>query len=233
MPYDHPLEELINGLQQHKLDRACVLSSNSIFLDANAGNEATAAACRQDARLAPIGVADPRVDGLAQVEFCRRQGFRLIALFPATQGWSLSNLPAQAVLRGISDARMAVIIEASRDGEASAILHAVHDLPLPVILLDVNLYVLAEAMAVVKARPRTYLATRLLSGGDTIEYLAREVGADRLIFTSRFPVSCFSAAYLTAKFAMLNDNERAVVMGGNINALLVDDPAQRMPAAGV
>jgi predicted TIM-barrel fold metal-dependent hydrolase len=220
MPNDHPVEHLVEGLQRFQVDRACALSSQGVFFDAAAGNRTTWDACRADARLAPIGVADPRVRGPEQVAYCRETGFRLMALFPDSQGWAVDNLAAREVLRDIAAAGMPVMIESMRPGDASRIHAATRDLDTPVILLDVSLHVLAEAVAVLRDRPRTYVTTRLLCGGDTVEYLAQTVGPDRLIFASRFPISCFSSAFLTAKFADIDAPARAAVMGGNMAGLL-------------
>ncbi len=216
----HPVDDLLAGLQRHKLERACTLSSTGIFLDASTGNAATLAACQADPRLIPIGVADPRVGGLELVDQFQAQGFRLMALFPNTQGWSIDGLQAKALLRRIDALSLPVMIEASRDGDATHILDALGDLSVPLLLLDVGLRNLTEAMAVLAARPSTYLTTRLLTGGDTIEMLVSQVGADRLIFASRFPMSCYSSAFLTAQYATIKDDERQKVMGNNLMALL-------------
>jgi len=220
LPDDHPVEQLIEGLDRYKLNYACAVSANSIFLDARGGNQATLAACRQDKRLIPIGVADPRVNGAEQVEACVQQGVRLMALFPASQGWSFSTLLAKSTLQRLAAANLPVFIEVAGEGAASEILRVTSDYPMPVILLDVNLYTLAEAVSVMIARPQTYITTRLLCGGDTIEYLAQRVGAEHIVFSSRYPVSCFSAAFLTAKFASLSNDDRNAVMGGNLAGLL-------------
>lgn len=212
----HPVDELIEGITKYKLERACTMSSSAIFLDAALGNDATAAACKQDARLIPIGVADPRIDGIAQVDRCKASGFRMVALFPASQGWSLGNIVAKQVIDHIADAGLPLMIEAGREGDASAVLAAVADITIPVLLLDVSLPNLSEAMAVLRARPNTYLTTRLLTGGDTIETLAGAVGADRLVFASRFPMSCYSSAFLNAQYANLSNEDRAKVMGNNL-----------------
>jgi len=219
-PADHPVEELIEGLERYKLDRACTLSANSIYLDARLGNDATREACQADARLVPIGTADPRICGVEQVVGCRERGMKLLALFPDSQGWSLDSITAKAVLKQADESNMAVIIEAGRSGDPSRVLASVDNYGMPVILLDVSLPVLSEAMAVLNARANTFLTTRLLTGGDTIEYLCQTVGADSLLYTSRYPVSCFSSAFLTAKFATINDNDRNAVMGGNMAKLL-------------
>lgn len=219
-PEEHPVEQLIEGLERFKLDRACTLRADSIFLDAVSGNESTFAACQRDNRLIPIGTADPRVGGVSQVLACHERGFKLMALFPESQGWPVETVTAKAIIRQIAEANMALTIEASREGAPSRILASVKDYTMPIILLDIDLFVLAEAMEVLRERPNTYLTTRLLSGGDTIENLAQTVGADRLIFTSRFPISCFSSAFLTAKFAMIGDSDRAAMMGGNMERIL-------------
>jgi predicted TIM-barrel fold metal-dependent hydrolase len=219
-PEDHPVDQLIEGLERFKLDRACSLCADSIYLDAGAGNEATFAACQRDPRLIPIGTADPRVNGVAQVEGCRQRGFKLMALFPESQGWSLDSLTAREVIRQIDAIGACLIVEANRSGLPSRILESAGNLNLPVILLDVSLPVLSEAIAVLQARSNTYLTTRLLSGGDTVEFLSETVGADRLIFSSRYPVSCFSSAFLTAKFAMIDDAARTAIMGGTMERLL-------------
>ena len=114
MPFDHPVEHLISGLEKYRLDRACALSTTGIFLDAAAGNAATYAASRQDARLIPIGVADPRVNGVAQAEFCKEQGFRVVALFPTAQGWSLGNLAATQLLARLNALELPVMIGTER-----------------------------------------------------------------------------------------------------------------------
>jgi len=240
---DYPVDDLISGMERFKVGRACTLSSTGIFLDAATGNQETWAACKQDTRLIPIGVADPRVRGVEQVDYCKQQGFRAMALFPSSQGWSFSNNSAKLILRRLAEHNMPVLIEAGREGDASAIMEAAHGLSLSVILLDVSLHTLAEAVSVLQQFRQSpvlqalkvdigeivstlrggldiYLATRLLCGGDTIEYLAQTIGADRLIFSSRFPVSCFSSAFLAAQYSPLDGEQRAAIMGGNITRLL-------------
>ena len=222
LPYEHSVEELVSGLDRFKIERACTLSSQGIFFHADDGNRTTEAVCRQNDRLVPIGTADPRMGACEQIEFCRQHGFRLMALFPDTQEWSLHNVNVTSILQCMAEAGMAVLIEAKYDGDASVILDRLGDLPLPVMLHEVSLRTLSEAMAVLRTRPNTFLGTRLLCGADTIELLCQEIGADRLIFTSRYPISCFSSAFLTAKFAGIDDAERLAMMGGNLARLLAD-----------
>ena len=220
LPYDHPVEHLLAGMKQHKVDRACTLSSQGIFFDAAVGNATTYAACQADARLIPIGVVDPRLNGIEQVEFCQQHGFRMLAMFPCAQNWSMDSICTKQLLKAIADSKLPVMIEAYYDGDASKIWQAMGDQDIPLVLLDANPNTLSETIALIQARPKTYLATRLLCGGDTIELLVDRVGADKLVFTSRFPICCFSSAFLTAKFAAISDQDRAAILGENISGLL-------------
>lgn len=243
LPSDYSIEHLISGLERYKVTNACTLSSKGIFLDAAAGNLETWSACQQDLRLIPIGVADPRLGGVEQVEYCREKGFKLMALFPTSQGWSFGNVTVRAILERLAEYNLPVLIEAGREGDASAIVSAAHGLTLTIILLDVSLRTLAEVMSICSINRESpmlhalkvpigevistlrggldvYLATRLLCGGDTVEYLSQQLGAFRLIFASRFPVSCFSSAFLTAQFAQLDNQQRQAIMGGNLMRLL-------------
>lgn len=219
-PDEHPVEQVVSGIERYKLDRACSISTNSIFLDSTGGNIETLAATSQDPRLAPIGAADPRMGGEAHVEYCCAQGMKLLALFPIAQHWAFDTILARALLHRIAQTKLTLMVEVGGAGHPTQVLRALEDITLPVVLLDVSLYTLAEVVSVLRARPNTYLATRLLCGGDTVEYLVDAVGADRLIFASRFPVSCFSSAFLTAKFATLSESDRALVMGDNMAKLL-------------
>ncbi len=220
LPYDHPVEHLLAGMKQHKIDRACTLSSQGVFFDAAVGNATTYAACQADARLIPIGVVDPRLNGTEQVEYCQQHGFSMLAMFPEAQHWSLNSICTAQLVTAIAAAKLPVMVEAYNDGDASKIARTIGDLEIPLILLDVNPNTLSETITLLETRPNTYLSTRLLCGGDTIELLVDKLGAGKLIFTSRFPISCFSAAFLTAKFAAISDTDRASILGGNIARLL-------------
>ncbi|HEY3415678.1 MAG TPA: amidohydrolase family protein [Armatimonadota bacterium] len=220
LPYDHPIDHLLNGLNRNKIDRACTLATQGIFFDDASGNETTWTVCQQDPRLVPIGIADPRDGGLDQVDLCKERGFKLMALFPAAQEWSIRSIVARRLFRLLSEAGLPVLIQAGNDGDASAILEATQGMDVPIILLDVSVRTLNEAINVVQLRPQTYLSTRLLCGGDTIEYLVQAIGPEALIFSSQFPISCFSSAFLTAQYATINDAARQAIMGGNIDKLL-------------
>jgi predicted TIM-barrel fold metal-dependent hydrolase len=220
LPYDHQVDELVNGLDRFKITRACTLSSKGIFFDAAEGNETTWSISQQYERLIPIGVADPREGGVEQVEYCQAHNFRLMALFPALQGWGITSLAAKAVLQAIDAAQLPVMIQAEDPADLSTVLAAVENLSMPVIFLGVTLRTLTEAITAMQQRPNSYLTTRLLCGGDTIEYVAQTVGAERMIFTSRFPISCFSSAYLAAKFANVDDAAQRAILGENIARLL-------------
>jgi predicted TIM-barrel fold metal-dependent hydrolase len=212
----HPISKIIEAVEKFKLDYACALSSQGIFVDALTGNTNTINDCKTDPRLIPIGTADPRNNGIENIEFCQQNKIRLMALFPNTQGWQPTTLSARSLIEKISSAGMTLMIESSMEGNASAIYTSLIGLDIPVILLDVSLRNLKEAVAVIERRPNTYLASRLLAGGDTIEMLSKTIGSDKVIYNSRFPLSCFSSSFLTAKYATISESDRNLIMGTNM-----------------
>ncbi len=212
----HPISKIIEAVDKFKIDYACAISSQGIFVDAMTGNANTINDCMSDSRLIPIGTADPRYSGLENVDFCQKNNVKLMALFPYTQKWLPTTLSARNLLEKISSAGMTLIIESPADGNATSIYTSLIGFDLPVILLDVSLLNLTEAISVIERRPNTYIASRMLAGGDTIEMLTKNLGSDKIIFNSRFPLSCFSSSFLTAKYATITESDRNAIMGGNM-----------------
>ncbi len=217
----HPISKIIEAVDKFKIDFACAISSQGIFVDALTGNKNTLNDCSTDKRLIPIGTADPRYSGIENVDFCQQYNIKLMALFPNTQSWLPTTLSARNLIEKISSSGMTMIIESKEEGNASSIYTSLIGLDMPVILLDVNLRNLTEAISVIERRPNTYLASRLLAGGDTIEMLSKTIGSDKLIYNSRFPLSCFSSSFLTAKYAIISESDRNAVMGENMSKFIL------------
>jgi predicted TIM-barrel fold metal-dependent hydrolase len=216
----HPITKIIEAVDKFKIDYACAISSQGIFVDALTGNTNTINDCATDSRLIPIGTADPRCNGLENVDFCIQNKMKLMALFPNTQGWIPTTLSARNLIEKISNAGLTMIIESPAEGNPTAIYTSLIGLDFPVILLDVSLRNLTEAISVIERRPNTYLASRLLAGGDTIEMLSSRIGSDKILYNSRFPLSCFSSSFLTAKYATITETDRNLIMGANMAKFL-------------
>jgi predicted TIM-barrel fold metal-dependent hydrolase len=209
-------------LDRHEVAFACTLSTVGIFYDFAAGNRQTLEVCADDERLLPAGTVDPRqYFGCAQeIAGARERGLRMLSLFPETQGWSPGMACFGEVAQQTAQEGLPLMVECGAAGTASEVVRATQDLELPVVLSGVGQGNLAEAVAAVKQRKRTYLETHALSGTGAVEAVVEQVGAERLVFGSRSPLHYFSSAYLRLKYAVLKEADLAAASGENLAALL-------------
>ena len=221
-PIDISLATLSGILDKHKVARAATLSTVGIFMDCRRGNDLTWQAAQDDPRLLPTGTIDPRGGLRCMEELAERaeQGFRLFALFPETQEWSLEHACCAEALRAAGEAGFPVMIEAAQSGAPTIIARLAEQSGARVILSHIGYRNLGEALMVMKNNPNVLLETHMLTSVDGIERMVDEVGSERLLFGSGAPLKYFSSAYLRLRFADLPAGERAAVLAGNFERLL-------------
>jgi predicted TIM-barrel fold metal-dependent hydrolase len=219
---DVSLQALCGILDKHSVSRAATVSTIGVFVDSRRGNDATWQAAAEDSRLLPVGTIDPRGGVKCIEEMAERaeQGFRIFALFPETQGWSLDHACFEEALRVAEQTGVLVMVEASRQGAPTIIARAAERCKARVILSGVGYRNLGETLMVMKHLPDLSMETHQLTSADGIELAVEECGADRLLFGSCAPLKYFSSAYLRATFADVSAGERAAIMGGNFARLL-------------
>jgi len=212
-------------LDKHSVARAATLSTVGIFVDSRRGNDTTWQAAQDDARLLPVGTVDPRRGTVCVEELAERaeQGFRMFALFPETQEWSLDHACFAEALKLAAEAGALVMVEAGRQGAATVIGRIAEQCQARVVLSGVGYHNFGETLMVMKTDPNISMETHLVTSVGGIESAADEVGSDRLLFGSRAPLKYFSSAYLRLKFADLSEGDRAAILGGNFARLLEQD----------
>jgi predicted TIM-barrel fold metal-dependent hydrolase len=219
---DVSLEALSHILDKHSIARAAALSTVGIFVDSRQGNEATWQAAQADPRLLPVGTVDPRGGVRCVEELAERaeQGFKLFAMFPETQRWSLEHACFPEALRLASQAGALVMVEAGQPGAATIIGRASEQCGARVILSRVSYDNLGETLMAMKSNPNVCIETHMLTSVDGIEMVVDEFGSGRVLFGSGAPLQYYSSAYLRVRFADLPDSDRAAVLGGTFSALL-------------
>ena len=219
---DISLPALCGILDKHSVARAAAVSTVGIFVDSHRGNDVTWQAAKDDARLLPVGTVDPRGGARCIEELAERaeQGFRIFALFPETQGWSLDHACFQEALRIAQQGGALMMIEAGRQGAPTIIARAAERCEARVILSGIDYHNLGEALMVMKNLPNVFMESHQLTSADGIETAVDEVGSERLLFASCAPLKYYSSAHLRLEFADLAAGDRAAIMGGNFARLL-------------
>ena len=73
------------------------------------------------------------------------------------------------------------------EGDVRKVGPALRGLGARVVFLDTHFYYLGDFVVLARSEPGFHTSTRMLTGPDSLEIVAAEVGADRLVFGSRTP----------------------------------------------
>ena len=178
-----------------------------------------------DGRLFPFCRLDPADDPVAEARRCLALGARGIKLHPRAQSFGFGNAAAEAIFAVARDAGVPILIHAGRGMPSMAPLA---DLALrypEVALVLAHAGIADQGMFATRLaeHPNVFYDTSCFSGLDVIELFAR-VPAERIVFGSDPPYGRPAGGLFqtlrVAAYAGLDANERALVAGGTISALL-------------
>jgi GNAT superfamily N-acetyltransferase len=176
-------------------------------------------------RLFPFCRLDPTDDPVAEAQRCLALGARGIKLHPRAQSFGFGNAAAEAIFEVARDAGVPILIHAGRGMPPMAPLA---DLALrypEVALVLAHAAIADQGMFATRLaeHPNVFYDTSCFSGLDVIELFAR-VPAERIVFGSDPPYGRPAGGLFqtlrVADYAGLDANERALVAGGTISALL-------------
>jgi predicted TIM-barrel fold metal-dependent hydrolase len=215
---DTELETLLQLLDENGIARACTISTDGIFYDFLEGNRKTWEAARMHPRLIPVGTVNP-CRWIGCLEEARRlvdRGAKLIRFFPQYQEWHIGQAPFRKLLREVlAPSGVALMVPGTMG------VTAVGDMALgisnPVIIESMRYTHWAEAVVVMKEVPNIYIETHL---GGWLEWVKGEVGVERLVFGSNAPLSYIPTAKALIEYQQLSDQERTMILGGNLARVL-------------
>ena len=221
---DLSVETLVATMAQNNIVRSFATSTTGIFYDYRQGNIATLAAARAHPQLFPVASLDPRAfpESLGEAEARAGEGFRLFRFFPERQGWPLHYAPFRELLKKCDELAVTVAVTTARHGEITELADAVGFTQAPLLLAGVSPSNLGEAIAAMRADAKFYLETTALLAPGALEKVCDEVpnGVERLVFASYSPLRYLSAALHPIIYSPLSEDEKALILGGNLKRLL-------------
>lgn len=219
------VEAILQVMGQLGIARSFVTATPGIFHDYRAGNEQTLNAAQANPRqLFPVATLDPRAypECLDEARQRAGQGFPMFRFFPDRQGWPLRFAPFRELLQVCDELGVLVAISVARSGDLTELADIVAFMQTPILLSNVSPDMLGEAIAVLRSNPKFHLETaRLLSPG-ALEAVRDQVpeGIQRLVFASYSPLRYGSASLNPVLSSGLSDEDKALVLGGNLRRLL-------------
>lgn len=219
---DLSVEHLQALMQKHGIAACCTLSTIGVLLDHNTGNAATLAACREAPWLIPAATVNPIAyfGGEGPAMQFQEEGFKLVHVFPAWQGWPYAFAPFRTLLSTLSARNLPVVVHLDGPGSATQLLDSVGDLDSRLILADVDDRQISEAVALMRRHANLSVETSGLSAAGAVKLLVAAVGAERVLFGSGAPAKPLGSALASIRFAGLSDSDMERVMGLNAMGLM-------------
>lgn len=222
---DLSVETLISVMTRNGIVRSLVTATSGIFYDYRQGNIETLDVVRQfPQQLFPVATLDPRAypECVGEAEARAADGFRLFRFFPDRQGWPLGFAPFRELLQKCDALSVPVAVHVDKAGDLTRLSDEVAFTQAPLLLSGVTPYLLGEALAVMKSNPKFYLETTALLAPNALETVRDTIphGIERLVFASHSPLRYVASSLGTVVTATLNEDEKALILGGNLRRLL-------------
>lgn len=226
-PTDSDLATVKAHLARAHIQNALIISTQGALFSDRAGNpETLTATTSADASssassgvgLVAVGTVDLRdaVGAAEQLDWLVGNGVRCLRLFTGIQG-VLGETPAYKYVVGEAIERGMVLLQ---DGDPRRFGEVLAGRGAEVIFLDLHVYLLADFLLMARNEPGFRTTTRMLSSPDGIERVVDTVGARHLVFGSRTPFMDISPQTLRLRYARISPEDRALIAGGNMKALL-------------
>jgi predicted TIM-barrel fold metal-dependent hydrolase len=229
------VEKVLRRMESHGIAAALTVSLRGVHDDHVSGNAETLAACRAHPPLIPVATINPlRGFGLTEdAAQIKAGGFKAIRLFPgvAFQDWSAASLSAERVLRAVASLGLPIIAPGHIGAHIAPLARLTHALGLPLVLVNAYYYTQAEAEEALRRFPNVYLDTGHLGTPDAITLLAREFGAERILYGSDAPVMGPQASLNMVFRADLTPDQKEMVLAGNAMRLFGIAASSIIPAA--
>lgn len=209
-------------MKKHGIKSCCTLSTVGVLLDQNSGNSATRAACSEHSQLLPVATVNPQnvytVDG-PYTRF-KADGFRMVRLFPAQQGWTADYAPCVAVAKRLEVEGLPIMADVMQPGEASRLVRALMSHPAPLILCGVGEDTLSESIFLMRSHPGVFIESSNLVSVGALKQVVDSVGADRVLYGSGAPSRPMASSLAIVRAANITEDQREQILNKNAVSLL-------------
>jgi hypothetical protein len=212
--WSHP-DDVQEVLKSAGLSGGLVSSLRAVHFDVPSGNdEAQAVADGNGWTACPV--LDLRDPLGAERELDRLGDLRAVRLAPSLQNVE-PGFPAFAhVVQLLADAGVTIFLE----GDVRTVSAPVRGLGARVVFLDTHFYHLGDFVVLARSEPGFATSTRMLTGPDSLEIVAGEVGADRLVLGCRTPFHETHSVVRRLLSSKLTPDEMTRVGSLNLRGLL-------------
>lgn len=231
------LEKLEDELEYFGIAEALVCHARAAERAIDPGNRAVIELLSEHEYLHPAAVIPmhtavdyPEPD--AAVAELLAQGVRAVRVWPPSYHGYLADRWALGPLwNALAERRVPVLVGASDLGRypdqpgngfsARNIYDVCHTFPtLPVVVVRMNFSAVRVGVPLLRECSNLFAELSFFTTHRGVEFLCREVGAERLLFGSGLPLASPGPGIAAIQYALISNEERALIAGENLRQLL-------------
>ena len=226
-------EQLIERMSALGIDRSIVSSFTPRHMDLRRANHEVSEVVAKDKRLIGFARIDPRpgTAAIAELEACRREGFRGVKVDPFEQAFVINSDLVFNFFKACAGARMPVLVEAGFPCLSSPIQigNLAERIPELTIFiahggqLAMHGLGIFDCLMVVQTTRNVYVETSGIPETGTeglIERAVLEVSPSRVIFGSNSPINDPAMELDRIRVSRISEADRSQIMGANLAAIL-------------
>jgi predicted TIM-barrel fold metal-dependent hydrolase len=211
------LEDVRRTTRTEGISGGVVSSLRAVHFDVSSGNDEVAMAAAEGPWLfCPVlDLRDP-LGAERELERWADRRPHPVRLAPTAQGADPLFPAFEHVARLIAQLGLVALVE----GDVRTVSRPFRGLDANVVFLDTHFYHLGDFVVLARGEPGFATSTRLLNGPDSLELVAGEVGAHRLVLGTRTPFHETRSAVRRLLSSRLTPAEVALAGSGNLRRLL-------------
>ncbi|MEN6644098.1 MAG: amidohydrolase family protein [Armatimonadia bacterium] len=220
---DRSVERLSHIMRTNGIERALTCSGRGVWDDFVEGNEETLRVCAEHPELLPVGTVRPGdyYRCVEEIGSLRGRGFRMVRLFPATQGWGVGSLGFRRLLEALVESELPVFIDNGYDstGLIAPLVDYFQGTEVPLIFSGVS-YGFGEFLAACEVYEHCYMDTWQSFLLNQIELVRDAAGIGRVLLGTKAPFEMPGPCLEMVRHGRLTEEEKAAVLAGNVGRLM-------------
>jgi len=196
------------------------MSLQGVYYDYAEGNEETLQSSRNLPFIIPAATIDPRRFYARRGEALNLESFAALRVFPDLQGWPVDYAPFHRMLEQAALQQIPLIAPAMGPGKSTEMVRAAQAYGLVVMLNSVSYWTLSEALVLMAQYDELYIGTDMLDAPDSIELVSDEVGPERLVFGSNYPLTYFYGPLLNVQRSEISEASKRLILRQNALRIL-------------
>lgn len=222
-------DSLAQEMRRLRVDAALVRHTWGWLYDPREGNAALLREIAGHPEWRPCLAATPLPEDMGALDrfvaFMSESGAPAVTLYPSSQGFTLTHWGAGDLLDSLEAARIPVLLE-YQETNWRDLEELITGWPaLPVVLTRTGYRILRNLLPLLRAHDNLHVDTAYLGDNLALEYLANQVGAERILFGTGTPRVDGAGALARISMSTLSDDKKQQIAAGNAERLLAAVPS--------